>query len=840
MNSTPGIKVAEETVSARAAVNALPQPGLFQAWNLAYLSREKIASRVIFVGLILGVIAISTICFVIAVGWLDKPFAGFLVNERMVLGNMGQYHWTGTQAGLKFPDKIIAADGHPISNMKDLGEAIGGRAIGETVRYAVQRGNDIIEVAIATMQFSWSDLLLTFGMPFLSGIIYFLIGVVVFFLKPDTRVSWAFLMACFFISLFAITSFDIQSTHWGFIRIYLLVNTFFPAAFIHLSLIFPDKWKFIERYPYLEVLPYIASAILIISIFSLYPSPPFMVAYQWVRLYTIACAVVLLVSFLRAYFLSASVLARQRAKVMLFGAALAFPIPALAHYVSLFGGTSLKLAIQNNFLAIPIIVFPGSIAYAIAKHNLFDVDVYVKRAVGYGIMTTLVGMTYFAAQMLADTVIFSPLFGQYADKIYPVVFALLVVFLFNPVNRKVQESVDKIFFRKRFDYKETIRSVSNALTSLLNLDQILERVVQTLRNEMYIDTVGVVVLERQKKSHRTYFVEEEAIENITSGEKTLSIAFDDPLLALLARDKKLITKYDIRENPRYSDLKESYGKSFAEMNASLALPMIYQGEVTGVLILGNKKSGHFYTREDIDLLDTMADEAAVAIENAKLAEQMKKEEGVRTNLARYLSPQIVDQIIKNDVQVNLGGDKKIVTVLFSDIRNFTGITEARPPDELVRHLNEYFTEMANIIFENQGSLEKYIGDAIVAVFGSLIDLENSAHYAVQAAIQMMKRLPQLNERWLKEYGFEMQIGIGISTGEVFLGNIGSPERMEFTVIGDTVNVASRFSGLAKPGQILITREAYDRLGSEVVCRTLPSTEVKGKSGKLEVFELLSA
>jgi adenylate cyclase len=234
----------------------------------------------------------------------------------------------------------------------------------------------------------------------------------------------------------------------------------------------------------------------------------------------------------------------------------------------------------------------------------------------------------------------------------------------------------------------------------------------------------------------------------------------------------------------------------------------------------------------------MASGAAVAIENAKLAEQMKKEESVRANLARYLSPQIVDQIVKNDVQLDLGGDKKVVTVLFSDIRNFTGITETQPPDKLVRLLNEYFTEMAAIIFAHQGSLDKYIGDAIVAVFGSLITLENSAQMAVRAAVQMMKRLPDLNERWTKEYGFAMQIGIGVNTGEVFLGNIGSPERMEFTVIGDAVNVASRFSGLAKPGQILITRDTYDQLGAEVRCRALPPAEVKGKSSKLEVFELL--
>jgi adenylate cyclase len=146
--------------------------------------------------------------------------------------------------------------------------------------------------------------------------------------------------------------------------------------------------------------------------------------------------------------------------------------------------------------------------------------------------------------------------------------------------------------------------------------------------------------------------------------------------------------------------------------------------------------------------------------------------------------------------------------------------------------------MAKIIFENEGSLDKYIGDAIVAVFGSLIPLENSAQSAVQAAIQMMREMAILNERWRNLYGFPMEIGIGINTGEVFLGNIGSPERMEFTVIGDTVNIASRFSGVAGGGQILVTKDSLASLGSDIKYTGLQPVEVKGKTDKLEVFKIV--
>ena len=312
----------------------------------------------------------------------------------------------------------------------------------------------------------------------------------------------------------------------------------------------------------------------------------------------------------------------------------------------------------------------------------------------------------------------------------------------------------------------------------------------------------------------------------------------EPLPQIIEKEKKEITKYDVLEDPKYKDICLDCAQNFSTLYASLIVPMVLRGEVIGFLSLGDKKSGKFYNREDIDLLRTLAGQGAVAIENARMAEQMKNEEAVRANLARYLSPQIVDQIIKNDVQVNLGGDRKEVTVLFSDIRNFTSISESMNPDQLVQFLNEYFTEMARIIFDNQGSLDKYIGDAIVAVFGSLIPLENSAEAAVKASIEMMREMVHLNEKWKDQYGFNMEMGIGINTGEVFLGNIGSPERMEFTVIGDTVNTASRFSGLAKGRQILATAETRKLLGPKFPVNQLSSTRVKGKSEEVDVFEVL--
>jgi class 3 adenylate cyclase len=277
----------------------------------------------------------------------------------------------------------------------------------------------------------------------------------------------------------------------------------------------------------------------------------------------------------------------------------------------------------------------------------------------------------------------------------------------------------------------------------------------------------------------------------------------------------------------------------AGLDLHLWAPFRMDSEVHGGIALGAKLSGEPYSADDLELLGTLAAQGAVAVENTRLLERMKREEIARVNFTRYLSPQVVDQVLNNNLQVNLGGERKEVTVLFSDIRNFTALAESCPPEQLVHFLNSYFTTMASCVFESQGSIDKYIGDAIMAVFGSFIPVENTARSAVESAAQMMRLLAVRNEE-SRQAGtwFPVQIGIGITTGEVFVGNIGSPERMEYTAIGDTVNVASRFSGLASAGQILVDRATLLSLGGAFPHRELPPMHVRGKSGKTEVFEIL--
>lgn len=590
-------------------------------------SSRKILSRSVCFLLILCILILGTICFVDALQWINKSFPGFLVAPRMVAAGGGQYHWTGTEAGLKYPDKLLTADDRQIRTPRELYQLAERAPIGTLIHYTFERNGQVLSFTIPTMKFSVSDFVIIVGGFFLVAAIYLILGVIVFVLKPDTPTSWSFLLLCSFLSAVYLTSFDVGTNDRGYLRWYMFFITFIPAAVIHLSLLFPNPSRFVRRYPALQLVPYIISAAIVIPLEVFYPGPIFLVAQKFVYLYLLVGALALVSSSLISYLWQTSVIGRQRAIVVLFGAALAFPLPALGELAMFLGSTFRGIQVQANYLAFPLTLFPAAIAYAIAKHNLFDVDVYIKRTVGYVIMTVLVGMGYFSMESLTATVILRPILGESAQKASPILFALLVVLCFNPVHKRVQALVDKAFFRKPFDYKQVINSVGNALTSVVALGEIITRIISIIRKEMFLDIAGVIVLDQEKQACQTFMIGDGA-SSVRDSTKDVCITPDDPLLLLLSQEKKLITKYDIAEDPRYVSVREPCGRRFAELGASLALPLIYQDRLTGVLALGYKKSGHFYTREDVDALKTIADQGAVAIEQARLFEEAKKAEVV--------------------------------------------------------------------------------------------------------------------------------------------------------------------------------------------------------------------
>ncbi len=228
-----------------------------------------------------------------------------------------------------------------------------------------------------------------------------------------------------------------------------------------------------------------------------------------------------------------------------------------------------------------------------------------------------------------------------------------------------------------------------------------------------------------------------------------------------------------------------------------------------------------------------------------LQEQLEKRR-VRQTLERYVSKPVADEVLKNaeSYQSSLGGQRKTVTILFSDLRGFTTLSEQSNPTDLVGQLNEYLTAMVEIVMKHGGTLDKFIGDAIMAVYGAPLSAGTveDAWRAVQTATEMRAKLAELQTSWAAQAKPVLQMGVGINHGEVLVGNIGSPQRMEYTVIGDVVNVASRVEGLNKEfgTDILITEAVFELVRDRVEVEPKEETSVKGRGQKIKVYFLKRA
>ena len=205
-------------------------------------------------------------------------------------------------------------------------------------------------------------------------------------------------------------------------------------------------------------------------------------------------------------------------------------------------------------------------------------------------------------------------------------------------------------------------------------------------------------------------------------------------------------------------------------------------------------------------------------------------------LRRYVSPQVADAILTGEAQVPFSSVRRNLTILYSDIRGFTEMSERMEPEELVDALNEYFSSMTELVFSNGGTLDKYLGDGILAFFGDPIPFEDHAERAVATAFEMMTAVEELRSTWMRSRE-ELSIGVGISTGYVTVGNMGSTHRTEYTVIGNHVNVAARLADAAAPGEILVTERSLASVQTSVEWEPVESLMMKGVNRPLEVFTL---
>jgi adenylate cyclase len=276
-----------------------------------------------------------------------------------------------------------------------------------------------------------------------------------------------------------------------------------------------------------------------------------------------------------------------------------------------------------------------------------------------------------------------------------------------------------------------------------------------------------------------------------------------------------------------------------QIRSAICVPLWKKDKIIGVIQLESDRLDNQFTQEDLELLKAIGSQMSMIIEQASLNEKIREEERIRDRLERYHSPQIIEMILEGGQETldQIMEPKDLTaTVLFADINGFTRLAEAWPPREVNMILNAFLSQMTDIIFKYGGTLDKYIGDALMAVFGAPMEKKDDPERAVLAAREMMKTVRTVMEQ--TEEGRRFTIRIGINTGRVVAGNIGSPKRMDYTVMGDVVNVASRLESIADPHQILVGEETYRLVKEKFPIRCIGPRKVKGKTSEILVYEVL--
>jgi adenylate cyclase len=300
------------------------------------------------------------------------------------------------------------------------------------------------------------------------------------------------------------------------------------------------------------------------------------------------------------------------------------------------------------------------------------------------------------------------------------------------------------------------------------------------------------------------------------------------------REKVALLSQDAKTDAQFSGSDSIVSQG---VRSTICAPLLTESNVHGVVYADRLDPFAAFTPDDLELITAVAAQTAMAVETIKAHKRLAREEVARANYSRFMPEYVVKQLLEKPDSFRLGGVNQKITVLFADIRGFTALSEKENPEKIVGLLNKYFTAMSEIIFAYGGTLDKYIGDGLMAIFGAPTASPEDAKNALKTAVAMQKRLRTLNEELSAEGYGRVEIGIGLHTGIATIGYIGSEQRSEYTAIGDVVNLASRLEQIARGGQILISEAtAAESEGLATMVPQEPLT-VKNRLQPVTLFEV---
>lgn len=376
--------------------------------------------------------------------------------------------------------------------------------------------------------------------------------------------------------------------------------------------------------------------------------------------------------------------------------------------------------------------------------------------------------------------------------------------------------------------------ISRKLNTVPDFDELLNTIMDSIFQVIDADHGFVALLGKTPDE-----LIPKVVKYRTSSENTnQELRVSRTIVNKVVNEKVSVLTSNAMEDDRFSGAKSLFMQNIRSV---MSVPLWRKDEVIGIIQVDSFRLSNKFVKADLDLLTTISNQMAMVIEQANLNEKIRREEMARSRLERFHSPEVVDLILRGegeevDEDTLMSPKEKFVTILFTDIVSFTPLSERLAAADVAILLNQFFRRMTDIVFDYNGTLDKYIGDAIMAVFGAPIERENDAERAIMAALAMRKALFEMMKE--TEIDRKFDIRIGINTGRVVAGNLGSPKRMDYSVIGDTVNTASRLESIAEPNQILIGEKTFQSVKDKFNIREMGTKSVKGKTKAVKVYEVL--
>jgi class 3 adenylate cyclase/FixJ family two-component response regulator len=383
---------------------------------------------------------------------------------------------------------------------------------------------------------------------------------------------------------------------------------------------------------------------------------------------------------------------------------------------------------------------------------------------------------------------------------------------------------------RRVKELNTLSQIGKSVAGLIGMDQLLPRVVDAATQVIGAEQGSVLLIEGDQLVIRA-----------------LKLHADPGARAVREFSTDKLAWRAVQTGQPFALTPEEMGR-YRTQNPSLpvaiaCIPLKVRERVVGVLSVENvSASAPPFTKQDAALLSALGDYAAIAIENARIyvaleEANVRQTAALRTAFEQYVAPSVVERILQTKEALTLGGRRRELSILFADVRGFTTFSEQATPEDVVALLNEYFSIATDVVFSREGTLDKFQGDAVMAFFNAPEEQSDHVWRAVDAALALQRSIAERNARI---GGAGLMFGIGVHVGEVIVGNIGTSKAMNYTAIGDAVNVTKRLQERAAPGQVLITAEVYERVREMVTAESVGELSVKGRHQSVQVFELRSA